>query len=153
MERILSNVVAALVEAPNTSLIGLPKFLKSESYRHQVLADVEDPVVRDFFATEFEVWRDSYRVEVIEPVLNKVEQLFASPFLRATFGCTSSSMDFTDVMDNRKIMVANLSKGALGGMHAKLLGAMLSQDLPTRRWRVPPSTRGWWRPRTVCRTS
>ena len=79
MERILSNVVAALVEAPNTSLIGLPNLLKSESYRHQVLADVEDPMVRDFFATEFEVWRDSYRVEVIEPVLNKVEQLFGFP--------------------------------------------------------------------------
>lgn len=125
MERILYNAVAALIEAPGTSLIGLPKLLKSADYRARILDDVRDPMVRDFFASEYEVWKDEYRTTVIEPVLNKVEQLFASPFLRATFGSTSSSVEFAEIMDGRKILIANLSKGALGAMHSALLGAMV----------------------------
>jgi hypothetical protein len=129
MERILYQAVAALVEAPNTSLVGLPKFLKSPSYRHEVLGHVRDPMVRDFFLTEYDQWDEKYRMQNTEAVLNKVEQLFASPFLRATFGTTTSSIDFIDILDNRKILIANLSTGTLGESHAQLLGAMLVSSI------------------------
>src|ERR1700694_6053249 len=42
MERILYNAVAALIEAPNTSLLGLPRLLKDQKYRERILADVAD---------------------------------------------------------------------------------------------------------------
>ena len=125
LERILYASVAALIECPGTSLVGLGKLLKSETYRAQVLRHVRNPVVRDFFVTEYDQWDPKYRQQNIESVLNKVEQLFASDFLRATFGATRSSIDFSDIMDNRKIVVANLSTGVLGELHSRLLGAML----------------------------
>jgi hypothetical protein len=53
MERILYNAVAALIEAENTSLIGLPRILKDEHYRASVLEQVKDPIVHGFFAEEY----------------------------------------------------------------------------------------------------
>jgi hypothetical protein len=49
-KRLLYNAVAALIEAPNTSLLGLPRLLKDEKYRERILADVTDPIVHGFFA-------------------------------------------------------------------------------------------------------
>src|SRR5262249_21103553 len=42
-----------------------------------------------------------------------------------TLGTVTSSIDFSDIMDNRKILIANLSKGVLGPGHAQLLGSIL----------------------------
>lgn len=125
LERVLYNAIAALIEAPNTSLIGLPKLLKSPPYRRRVLAQVHDPMVRDFFDSEFEAWRDDYRMQVLDPVLNKIEMVLGSPIVRASLGTVTSSIDFGEIMDTRKILIANLGKGILGPGHARLLGAML----------------------------
>ena len=125
MERILYNAVAALIEAENTSLIGLPRILKDEHYRTEVLEQVRDPIVHGFFAEEYATWDDDFRTTAIDPVLNKVEALLAAPVVRAMLGTPTSSLDFSDIMDQGKIFIANLAKGALGPGHAHLLGAML----------------------------
>jgi hypothetical protein len=125
LERILYNAIAAMIEAPNTSLLGLPRLLKDERYRARVLEHVSDPIVHGFFAEEYAVWDDDFRIVAIDPVLNKIEQLLSSPFVRATLGTTTSSIDFAEIMDQGKILLANLSKGNLGEGHAHLLGAML----------------------------
>jgi hypothetical protein len=65
MERILYNAIAALIEAENTSLIGLPRLLKDERYREQVLKQVQDPFVRGFFAEEYATWDDDFRTTAI----------------------------------------------------------------------------------------
>jgi uncharacterized protein DUF87 len=125
MERILYAATAALIEAPNTSLVGLPRLLKDADYRAEILAHVDDPIIRSFFDEEYAVWDDDYRMQAIDPVLNKAEALLHSPAVRAMLGSTTSSIDFSEIMDEHKILLANLSKGALGEGHAHLIGAML----------------------------
>jgi len=125
MERILYNAVAALIEADNMSLIGLPRLLKDERYRTEILEQVSDPIVHGFFAEEYPTWDSDFRITAIDPVLNKVEALLAAPLVRAMLGSTKSSIDFSEIMDKGKIFIANLAKGALGPGHAHLLGAML----------------------------
>jgi hypothetical protein len=41
MERILYYALAAMIEADNTSLLGLPKFLKNQKYRDEILEQVD----------------------------------------------------------------------------------------------------------------
>ena len=86
MERILYFSSAALMEAPGTSLLGLPRLLVNDDYRAQILDHVHDPVVHNFFAEQYAIWDEDYRSNAIEPVLNKVETLLASPVLRAMIG-------------------------------------------------------------------
>jgi hypothetical protein len=75
MERIIYFSAAALMEAPQTSMLGMPMLLTSDSYRAEILAHVTDPVVHKFFAEQFAIWEEDYRANAIEPVLNKIETL------------------------------------------------------------------------------
>jgi hypothetical protein len=125
MERILYFSIAALIEAPSTTLLSLPLLLKNEAYRERVLSHVEDPIIHGFFADEYTTWDNDYRVTAIDPVLNKIEQLLSAPAVRATVGTVTSSINFRHIMDEKKILIANLSKGVLGPGHAQLLGSIL----------------------------
>jgi hypothetical protein len=125
MERILYFTIAALIEAGGASLLGVPRLLKDEAYRAEILERVKDPIVHGFFADEYAVWDKDYRSTAIDPVLNKVGQLLAAPVIRAILGSLKSSIDLTEIMDEKKIFIANLSKGVLGPGHANLLGTML----------------------------
>jgi hypothetical protein len=125
MERILYAAIAALIEAPGTTLLGLPLLLKDPLYREQVLHHVRDPIVRGFFLDEYATWDDDYRTTAIDPVLNKIEQLLSAPAVRAMTGTVTSSIDFRRIMDQKQVVIANLSKGVLGPGHAQLLGSIL----------------------------
>jgi hypothetical protein len=129
MERILYNATAALIEAPATSLLCLPRFLKSSDYRDEILRSVNDPMVQDYFTTEFNNWDEDFRTTALDPVLNKVEQLFAAPFVRATLGSVASSIDFRAIIDERKVVICNLSKGVLGSSHAHVLGGLMVSQI------------------------
>jgi hypothetical protein len=63
-------------------------------------------------------------VEAISPILNKVGQFVSSPTIRQIIGFEHSTVDLTKIMDERKILIVNLSQGRLGEDNAALLGAM-----------------------------
>ena len=44
--------------------------------------------------------------------------------MRNIIGQTKSGFDIRDVMDNKKILLVNLSKGKLGELNSNLLGIM-----------------------------
>jgi hypothetical protein len=125
MERVIYFSVAALMEARNMTLLALPRLLTDEEFRAHVLERVHDPIIHGFFANQYATWDEEYRVTAIEPVLNKLEQLLSSPATRASLGTVTSSINFSDIMDQQKVMIANLSKAALGEGHSHLLGAMI----------------------------
>lgn len=124
LEYILSASLAALVEAPKTSLLHLPTLLTDASFREKLLHHVTDPVVRGFFA-DYNTWNERLKQEAISPVLNKVGALLLSQPIRASVGQTKNTFSFREVMDSQKIFVANLSKGHLGAQSANLLGSLL----------------------------
>ena len=63
--------------------------------------------------------------EVISPIQNKVGQFLSSALIRNIVGQTVSSFDVRKIMDERKILIMNLSKGRLGEDNSALLGAMM----------------------------
>jgi hypothetical protein len=78
--------------------------LKDDAYRAHVLKRVSDPIVHSFFADEFATWDDNYRTTALDSVLNKIEQFLSSPDARAMLGNVGSSIDFAEVMDQRKVI-------------------------------------------------
>jgi hypothetical protein len=126
MEDILRNSLHALVEQPRpVSILALTKLLTDPTYRATCLADVRNPVVLDFFHTTYDRWNPSFREEAISPVLNKVRAFATDPLLRAVIGQPRSSFDFREAMDERKILLCDLSKGAIGADNAMLLGSLI----------------------------
>lgn len=125
LEYILRNAILALLEYPGSTLLGVMRLLVDKEYRKRVVEKVTDPVVKSFWVDEYTKWNDRVLQEVIAPIQNKVGQFLSSSLIRNIVGQTVSSFDVRDIMDNRKILIMNLSKGRIGEDNSALIGAMM----------------------------
>ncbi|MFZ3019975.1 MAG: type IV secretory system conjugative DNA transfer family protein [Minisyncoccia bacterium] len=125
MEYILNNILLALLEYPDSTLLGVNRMLSDKWYRQKVVANISDPSVKSFWVDEFEKYGERYMQEAGAAIQNKIGQFTANPLVRNIVGQTHSSFDIREVMDNKKILIANLSKGKVGEANANLLGSML----------------------------
>jgi hypothetical protein len=126
MEDILRNGLHVLIEQPHSvSILALPKLLTDTAYRSQVLGNVRNPAVIDFFLNTYDRWDNRFREEAISPVLNKCRAFTTDPLIRAIIGQTHSSFDFRSALDSRKIILCDLAKGTIGADNAMLLGSLI----------------------------
>ena len=125
LEHILRNTILALIEYPNSTLISIPLMLTSEVFRYKVINKITDPVVRNFWKQEFAKMSPSQKSEASGPILNKVWQFLSSTILRNILWQSKNSFSIRWVMDNKKILIINLSKWKIWEDASALLGAML----------------------------
>jgi len=125
LEHILRNTLLSLIEAKNTTMLGIMKILTDEHYRKKVLDQCTDPMVISFWENEFGRWRPQQVTEAISPIQNKVGQFLSSSLTRNILGQPKSSIDLRFAMDKGKIIIINLSKGKIGEDNSSLLGSML----------------------------
>jgi len=125
MEYILSNTLLALLEYPDATLLGVNKMLSDKKYRDKVVANVTDPGVKSFWVDEFANYTERFAAEATPAIQNKVGQFTANPLIRNIIGQPKSSFDIRDVMDKKKILIMNLSKGRMGETNSNLIGGML----------------------------
>ncbi len=125
MRYILSNTLLALLENPGSTLLGVNRMYADKGYREEVVRNVSDPTVKTFWEDEFAKWDERFMREATAAIQNKIGQFTANPIVRNIIGQTTSSFDFREVMDNKKILLINLSKGRIGEQNAGLLGGML----------------------------
>lgn len=125
LEHILRNALMTLLENPESTLLDVPRLLTDESFREIAVRRVTHPQVRAFWMFEFAKYSVWMRSEAVSPILNKVGQFLTSIPLRNIVGQRKSALNFRKIMDEGKILVANLSKGRIGEDNCSLLGAML----------------------------
>ncbi len=125
MEYILTNTLLALLEYPDSTLLGVNRMLAEKEYRDEVLSKVTDASVKSFWIDEFGKWDPRYARESAAAIQNKIGQFTANPLIRNIIGQSRSTFDIRKIMDERKILLINLSKGRIGEQNAKLLGGMI----------------------------
>ncbi len=125
MEYILNNILLALLEYPDSTLIGVNRMLSDKDYRKKVVENISDPSVKSFWVDEFAKYGDKYMQEAGAAIQNKIGQFVSNPLVRNIIGQPKSSFDIREVMDQKKIMIINLSKGRVGEANANLLGSMV----------------------------
>ncbi len=125
MEYILNNTLLALLEYPNSTLLGIMKMFADKEYRKSIVENLQDPVVKSFWVDEFAKYTQKLETEAVAAIQNKVGQFVANPLIRNIIGQAHSSFDFRKIMDEGKIFIANLSKGKIGEDNSSLLGAMV----------------------------
>jgi len=126
MEYILTNTLLALLEYPDATLLGVNRMYTDKEYRKKVVDNVKDPVVKDFWTKEFANYGDRYTQEATPAIQNKVGQFTGNPLIRNIIGQPKSSFDIRKMMDEKKILIINLSKGLVGETNMRLLGSMLT---------------------------
>ncbi len=125
MEYILNNTILALLEYPGSTLLGINRMLADKEYRKEVVANVTDPGVKSFWEDEFANYTDRFAQEATPAIQNKVGQFTANPVIRNLIGQPKSTFNIREIMDKKKILIINLSKGQVGEDSANLLGSML----------------------------
>ncbi len=125
MAYILQNTLHALLEYPGATLLGVNKMLTDKEYRKKVVDNVSDPTVKSFWTEEFAKYTDRFAAEATPAIQNKVGQFTSNPLIRNIIGQPKSSFDIRKIMDEKKILIINLSKGLVGENNANLLGSML----------------------------
>lgn len=125
MEYILNNTILALLEYPDSTLLGINRMFADKEFRKEVVSHVTDPGVKSFWEDEFANYTDKFAAEATPAIQNKVGQFTANPVIRNLIGQPKSTFNIREMMDERKIIIINLSKGQVGEDSANLLGSML----------------------------
>ncbi|PIP72983.1 MAG: hypothetical protein COW88_03570 [Candidatus Lloydbacteria bacterium CG22_combo_CG10-13_8_21_14_all_47_15] len=125
MEYILSNTLFALLEYPDATLLGVNRMYVDKEYRKKVVDNITDPSVKSFWVDEYAKYTDRYTQEATPAIQNKIGQFTSNPLVRNIVGQPHSAFDIRKLMDEKKILIMNLSKGRVGDQNATLLGSML----------------------------
>jgi len=125
LEYLLRNTVLALLDYPDSTLLGVNRMLVDNDYRKKVVAKIQDPVVKAFWVDEFTKYNQAFLVEAIAPIQNKVGQFLSTSLIRNIVGQVKSTINIREIMDQNKILLLNLSKGRIGEDASGLLGAMM----------------------------
>lgn len=129
MEYILNNSILALLEYPDSTLLGINRMLSDPDYRAKVVEKVMDPIVKSFWVTEYARYTQRYEIEATAAIQNKVGQFVSNALIRNVIGQTKSTINMRKIMDEGKILILDLSKGRIGEDNSRLLGALLITKL------------------------
>lgn len=125
IQYILNNIILALLENENESLLGVNRMLIDKEYRKFIVSNVKDPSVKSFWEEEFVKAGDKYQQEAAPGIQNKIGQFISNPLIRNIIGQKRTSFDVREIMDKKKILIVNLSKGKVGEGNANLIGSLL----------------------------
>ncbi|MCX6721246.1 MAG: DUF87 domain-containing protein [Candidatus Staskawiczbacteria bacterium] len=145
-EHYMRNAMLALMadkDNPGT-LVEIPKMFTDPTFLQQRLAKVSDPVVRSFWTKEWAVTTGSTRSDMLGYVVSKLGRFIENEMMRNIIGQSHSGFDLAEVMDGKKIFLANLSKGLTGEVNSSLLGLILVSKIQMaamRRARVAEEQR------------
>jgi energy-coupling factor transporter ATP-binding protein EcfA2 len=129
MEYILNNTLLALLELPNSTLLGVLRMFAEPPYRKKIVDNLKDPVIKAFWQNEFARYSQKLETEALAAIQNKVGQFVSNPLIRNILGQSRSTINMREIMDTGKIFIVNLSKGKMGEDNSALLGAMIISRL------------------------
>ncbi|MGA2417670.1 MAG: DUF87 domain-containing protein, partial [Candidatus Staskawiczbacteria bacterium] len=126
-EHYMRNAMLALMADKDNpgSLVEIPKMFTDPAFLQQRLAKVSDPIVRSFWTKEWAQTTGSTRSDMLGYVVSKLGRFIENEMMRNIIGQSHSGFDLADIMDKKKIFLANLSKGLTGEVNSSLLGLIL----------------------------
>lgn len=124
LEHVFRFTVLALLDYPHATMRGMISLLSDRNYRQKVVEYIEDDMVKRFWAIEFADWSEKFDTDAIIPLVNKLGQFLSDPLLRNIFGQKENKIKLEELMQQKKIIFINLSKGRLGEENSSFLGSM-----------------------------
>lgn len=122
-EELLRNALFAL-SANGLTLIEVTPFLTDGGYRAQLLKQVGNTDVRDYFTLRYDPLSEAMKATMREPVLNKLAEFVGDPHFRHILGQRQSTFSFDDALATGKIILVNVHKGRLG-VHATTFASLV----------------------------
>lgn len=125
LEYILRNCLLSLLDYPDANLSDILKLLSDKSFRSKVLSYVSNEQIKDFWTKEYDKYPERLRAEATSPIQNKVGAFLIHPLLQKILTAPEKPLNLRRIMDEGKILLVNLAKGAIGEDISNLLGSLL----------------------------
>jgi len=127
-EQYTRNALMLLMDDPGegATLMDVPRVMADAEFRKKLLVKCQNIVVKDFWVKEAEkAGGEASLVNMVPYITSKFNTFVANDFMRPIIGQSKSSLNFREIMDGKKILLVNLSKGRLGDINAYLLGLII----------------------------
>jgi len=145
-EHYMRNAMLAVMADKNNpgTLIEIPRIFTDDHFMEKKLEKVADPLVRNFWLKEWKQTTGATKSDMLGYVISKIGRFVENEMMRNIVGQSRSGFNLGDIMDNKKIFLANLSKGRTGELNSSLLGLILvskMQMAAMRRAEIDPEDR------------
>lgn len=124
-ERAVRNSMLTVMEEHGNTLVEVLRILSDEKYQAKKIPLIKDDLVRRYWTDEIANTQEFHKSEIIGHLVSKFDRFVTNKLTRNIFGQSKSGFDMRWLMDNRKILIVNLSKGLIGEENAQFLGMLL----------------------------
>lgn len=139
MDSVLRATIGILLRSKNPTFFDIQKLLRNERYRKDVVEQIDYPPLQEFWEFDYPKLKNA-----AAPILHRMMKFSESTALYGMLSQPQSKLNFSRVMQERKILLCNLSSGELGEDNSKLLGSLIVSQIQLaamRRAKLPASER------------
>lgn len=139
-EHAIRNAMLTVMSEPGNTFVEVVRVLTDARFVQELLPKVQDPVVRRYWTDQIAQTSDFHKSEVLDYIVSKFGRFVTNKLMRNIIGQSQSAFNLREIMDNKKILIVNLSKGRIGEENSNFLGlvlvpkilvaAMSRQDVP-----------------------
>ncbi len=124
-EHAIRNAMLTVMSEEGATFIEIVRCLTDQKYVQELLPKVKDPMVRRYWTDQIAQTSDFHKSEVLDYIVSKFGRFVTDTMMRNIIGQSHSAFDFRKAMDERKILIVNLSKGIIGEENSNFLGLIL----------------------------
>lgn len=127
-EQYMRNAMLLIMEHPESgsTLMEISKVLADADFRAMKLSHCTNPIVVDFWTKEAEkAGGEASLANMVPYITSKLTTFTSNDMMRPIIAQQNSTINFRQLMDDKKILLVNLSKGRLGEINARLLGMVV----------------------------
>lgn len=127
-EQYFRNAVLLVLEGPNsgTTLLDVARVLSDEGFRKAKLLECKNPIVAQFWEQiASKAGGEASLANIVPYITSKFDIFLSNEIMRPIISQEHSAFNFRKIMDEKKILLVNLSKGRLGDINANLLGLII----------------------------
>jgi hypothetical protein len=127
-EQYFRNATMLVIEDPETgsTLLDVSRVLADEKFRKLKLSRCKNPVVKQFWEeVAAKAGGEAALANIVPYITSKFDVFLANDVMRPIVAQQKSSFNFREIMDQKKILLVNLSKGSLGDINSNLIGLIL----------------------------
>lgn len=129
-EHWLRNAALTVMAGPDGgSIVEIPKLFIDKQFELEKRKHLKDPLVSDFWAKQMARTSEFHRSEMLNYFMSKFGHFLNNELMRNIIGQHHSGFSFENVIESKKILLVNLSKGKIGEINAHMLGLILISKL------------------------
>ncbi len=144
IEYILRNAIYTAFTVENRTIFTVYDLLNNPPFQKQVISKLKDENLKNFWKFEFGRAGDYQVVKMVGGVTAKIGRFLFSPTAKRILEQPISTINFDQLLDEKKIIICNLSQGKLGEDTSKLLGTTIMtkiQQAALKRANIPENER------------